>query len=64
MPSGIWLELIEERMSGTENELKEIISIKHRRNKKNTSCKKSGVKIKRPNLRIFAIKEMRYKLKA
>lgn len=44
MPSGIWLELVEERMSGTENELKEIISIKHRRNKKNTSCKKSGVR--------------------
>lgn len=44
MPSGIWLELVEERMSGTENELKEIISIKRRRNKKNTSCKKSGVR--------------------
>lgn len=56
MPSGIWLELVGGRMSGMENELKEIISIKRRGNMKFPSCKKSGVKIKRPNLRIFAVK--------
>lgn len=41
-------------MSGMEIELKEIISIKCRGSMKIPSCKKCGVKNKRPNLRIFA----------
>lgn len=51
---GIWLGLVEDRVSGMEDEVKEIISIKQGEQEHRLQ----GIwdMIKRPNLKIFVVK--------